>query len=134
MNALSAPALLLARVLLAFMFILSGWGKITGYAGTVGYMESVGVPGILLPGAIVVELIGGLLVLVGYQTRIAALAIAGFTVIAGYLFHYQPADQMQMIGGGEREAGRSSGGTRREPEKPAQFDPRTDGFDDDIPF
>ena len=44
------------------------------------------------------------------------------------------ADQMQMIGGGEREAGRSSGGTRREPEKPAQFDPRTDGFDDDIPF
>lgn len=44
------------------------------------------------------------------------------------------ANEMQMIGGGEREAVRSSEGTRREPEKPAQFDPRTDGFDDDIPF
>lgn len=44
------------------------------------------------------------------------------------------ADEMQMIGGGDREAGRSSGGTPREPEKPAQFDPRTDGFDDDLPF
>ena len=96
-SALNAPVLLAARVLMSVMFIMAGAQKIPGYAGTVGYMESVGVPGILLPGAIVVELIGGLMVLVGFQTRLAALAIAGFTVVAGVLFHFQPEDQMQMI-------------------------------------
>jgi len=90
-------ALLAARVLLALIFIVSGVSKIFGYAGTVGYMEAMGVPGILLPLVILVELVGGLAILVGFQTRIAAIALAGFTLLAGFLFHYNPADQMQTI-------------------------------------
>ncbi|WP_181705951.1 DoxX family protein [Chthonobacter rhizosphaerae] len=104
MTQLTAPALLAARVLLSLIFILSGFQKITGYAGTVGYMEAMGVPGALLPLVILTELGGGLAILVGFQTRIAAILLAGFTVIAGYLFHYVAitgadpmADMMQQI-------------------------------------
>jgi putative oxidoreductase len=85
---LQAPALLAARVLLSLIFILSGLQKITGYSGAAGYMDAMGVPSILLPLAILVEVGGGLALLVGWQTRLAALALAGFSVIAGYLFHY----------------------------------------------
>lgn len=88
MDNIKAPALLAGRILLSILFITSGWGKIAGYAGTAGYMESVGVPSILLPLVILTELGGGLLVLVGYQTRIAAFLLAGFCLLAGYLFHY----------------------------------------------
>ena len=88
---------LLARVLLAHIFILAGISKITGYAGTQGYMESVGVPGMLLPLVILLELGGGLAILVGWKTRLVSYAIAGFTVIAGIIFHSNIADQMQMI-------------------------------------
>ncbi|HUG63404.1 MAG TPA: DoxX family protein [Methylomirabilota bacterium] len=88
MTQIQAPTLLAARVLLSFIFILSGLQKITGYAGTAGYMEMMGVPSILLPLAIVVEVVGGLAILVGWQTRIAAVLLAGFSVVAGYLLHY----------------------------------------------
>lgn len=91
MAQLQAPALLVGRILLSIIFIMSGWGKITGYAGTVGYMEAMGVPGVLLPLAIVVELGGGLAILVGFQTRIASILLAGFCIVAGYLFHYVAA-------------------------------------------
>jgi putative oxidoreductase len=90
-------ALLIGRVLLSIIFILAGVQKITGYAGTVGYMESMGVPGILLPAVIVVEVLGGLAVLIGFQTRIAAILVGGFTIVAALLFHFQPSDQIQMI-------------------------------------
>ena len=86
-----------ARVLLAHIFILAGISKITGYAGTQGYMESVGVPGMLLPLVIILELGGGLAILVGWQTRWMAYALGGFTVIAAFIFHSNLADQMQMI-------------------------------------
>ena len=88
MDSIKAPALLAGRILLSILYITSGWGKITGYAGTAGYMDAMGVPSILLPLVILTELGGGLLVLVGYQTRIAAFLLAGFTLLAGYLFHY----------------------------------------------
>lgn len=88
---------LVARVLLSHIFILAGINKITGYAGTQGYMESMGVPGMLLPLVIILEIAGGLAVLVGWQTRIAAYALAGFTVVAAILFHGNISDQMQMI-------------------------------------
>ena len=94
----AAPYLILiGRVLLSIIFIQSGWGKISGYAGTVEHMEGAGVPGALLPLVILTELGGGLLVVLGLFTRWAALALAGFCVLAGYLFHYQPGDMMQMI-------------------------------------
>ena len=90
-------ATLAGRILLALIFILSGFSKISGYAGTVGYMEKMGVPGALLPLVILTELGGGLCILLGFQTRLVAIAMAGFTLIAGILFHFQPADQGQMV-------------------------------------
>ena len=88
---------LLARLLLAQIFLLAGLGKISGYAGAQGYMESVGVPGTLLPLVILLEIGGSLALLLGFMTRWAALALAGFCVAAALLFHLQPNDQMQMI-------------------------------------
>jgi putative oxidoreductase len=94
----AAPYLkLIGRVLLSIIFIQSGWSKIFGYAGTAAHMDAAGVPGVLLPLVILVELGGGLLVLVGLWTRYAAVALAGFCVLAAWFFHYHPADQMQMI-------------------------------------
>ncbi|MCK4864550.1 MAG: DoxX family protein [Gammaproteobacteria bacterium] len=87
----------IARLLLAHIFILAGMNKIMGYAGTQGYMESMGVPGILLPLVILVEVGAGLAVLVGWQTRWAAYALAGFTVVSAVIFHSNLGDQTQMI-------------------------------------
>lgn len=91
-------ALILAgRVLMSLMFITSGWGKIAGYAATQGYMESVGVPGLLLPLVILLEVGGGLAILLGLGTRWISLALAAFSVVAAILFHNDFADQMQSI-------------------------------------
>ena len=86
-----------ARVLLAHIFILAGVSKITAYAGTQGYMESVGVPGMLLPLVILLELGGGLAILVGWKTKLVSYALAGFSIIAAIIFHSNLAEQMQMI-------------------------------------
>ena len=88
---------LIARILLAHIFVMAGLSKITAYAGTQGYMESVGVPGMLLPLVILAELGGGLAIVLGWQTRWAAYALAGFSVVSAVLFHSNLADQMQMI-------------------------------------
>ncbi|HEX4910825.1 MAG TPA: DoxX family protein [Permianibacter sp.] len=90
---------LASRILLAYIFIMAGIGKLgaEAYAGTQGYMQAMGVPGALLPLVILTELGGGLLLLVGFQARLAAFLLAGFTLISAVIFHYQPADQMQMI-------------------------------------
>ena len=85
------------RILIAAIFILSGFSKITGYAGTQGYMEAMGVPGALLPLVIVTELGGGLLVVLGLWTRLAAFALAGFSLLSALLFHANFGDQVQMI-------------------------------------
>ena len=87
---------LAGRVLLAAMFLLSGIGKISGYAGTQGYMESMGVPGALLPLVIALEILGAVAVIVGLRTRLAAAGLAAFTLAAGLIFH-GGADQMQQI-------------------------------------
>jgi putative oxidoreductase len=97
LSGLAAAAAPIARLLLAAIFVLSGWGKIGAYAGTAAYMESAGVPAALLPLVILVELGGGLALAVGWQARFAALALAGFTLIAAVLFHGNVADQMQQI-------------------------------------
>ena len=88
---------LIARILLSHMFIIAGFGKITGYAGTQGYMEHMGVPGMLLPLVILLELGGGIAILVGWQTRWTSYALAAFTVLAALIFHNKLGDQMQMI-------------------------------------
>jgi len=88
-----------ARILLAQIFILAGLSKMgaEAYAGTQGYMAAMGVPGMLLPLVILLEVGGGLAILIGWQTRYASYALAGFTVIAAIIFHRNLAEQMQMI-------------------------------------
>ena len=88
---------LLARVFLGHIFLLAGINKISGYEGTAGYMEAMGVPGGLLPAVILLEIVGGLAVIVGFKVRLASYALAGFTVVAAVLFHADFGDQMQMI-------------------------------------
>ena len=85
------------RGLLALIFIASGAGKISAYAATQGYMGAMGVPGELLPLVILTEVGGGLALLLGWQARIAALALAGFSLLAAVLFHNNFEDQIQMI-------------------------------------
>lgn len=86
---LQNPLSLLGRVLIALLFVPAGWSKIGGFEGTVGYIASVGLPmpQVAAAVAIVVELVGGLALLFGFGTRIAALALAVFTLVATFFFH-----------------------------------------------
>jgi putative oxidoreductase len=83
----AGPLGLLARAMLAYVFFVEGVGKIAYYTDVVGYMQSNGVDGWLLPLAIVTEIGGSLLVLAGFKTRWAAVALSGFCVLAAVLFH-----------------------------------------------
>ena len=87
---------LLTRLLLAAIFVIAGIGKLTAYDGTAGYMQSMGVPSFLLPLVIALELGGGLALIVGFQTRLAALALAVFSIIAAFIFHHG-SDQTSQI-------------------------------------
>lgn len=88
---------LIGRLLIATVFVLAGWSKISAYAGTQAYMQHAGVPGSLLPLVILLELGGGIAIIVGLYTRPVALLLAGFSIIAGLLFHGGSPDQMQQI-------------------------------------
>jgi putative oxidoreductase len=85
-----------ARALMAFIFIKAGYSKIGGYERTEAYMAAMGVNPSFLPAVIVLELGGGLALLFGWQTRLAAAALAGFCVISGVLFHGD-GEQMNQI-------------------------------------
>ncbi|MEJ2359799.1 MAG: DoxX family protein [Gammaproteobacteria bacterium] len=88
---------LLGRILLAQIYLIAGIGKILGYAGTEAYMAKYGVPGALLPLVILLEVGGGIAVLIGWQTRWACYALAIFSVIAAVIFHHDIANTMQRI-------------------------------------
>ena len=88
---------LAGRVLLATLFLLAGLGKIGAFTATAGYMTSLGVPGALLPAVIATEVLGAIALIVGWQTRITAFLLAGFTLLAALIFHNNFADQVQMI-------------------------------------
>lgn len=90
-------ATLLGRIGLALIFIVSGWSKISDYAGTQQYMDAMGVPSLLLPIVIAAELLGGLAVLSGFATRYAALGLAVFSLASAFLFHTAAGDQNQAI-------------------------------------
>jgi len=79
----------LGRMLLSALFLSSGFAKITGFTATAGWIAAKGLPlpELLLVGAIIVEILGGLAVLLGFRARLGALALAGFTIAAGVLFH-----------------------------------------------
>ncbi len=93
---------LVGRTLLALIFIFAGFHKITGFEGTAGYMASHGLPmpQVLLVATIVIELIGGLMLLIGWQAKLAAAAIFLFLIPATVLFHafwtVNPADAMLL--------------------------------------
>jgi putative oxidoreductase len=95
--ALRGAADLVGRSLLASLFVISGLGKLAAYAGTAGYMESVGVPGALLPLVIALEVLGGLAIIAGYKTRIVASILAVFSIASAVLFHSNLGDQIQQI-------------------------------------
>lgn len=90
------PLLLLARAMLAYIFIVEGFAKIGAFAGVAGYMEAHGVPSLLLPVVIATELGGGLLVLFGFLTRWAAIALAGFCLLTAILFHAGADQAIEM--------------------------------------
>ncbi|MFW1798996.1 DoxX family protein [Acinetobacter nematophilus] len=94
--ALKNTLALIARFLLALIFILAGWGKISAYAATEGYMQAMGVPGGLLPLVILLELGGGLALLLGFQTRLLSVLFAVFCVVTGFIFH-SGADQINQM-------------------------------------
>lgn len=88
---------LVARLFLGQIFLLSGIFKISGYEGTQGYMDAMGVPSMLLPLVIVLEVGGGLAIVAGWQTKLISTALAAFTVVAAVIFHNNFSDQIQMI-------------------------------------
>ncbi|MFN2275092.1 MAG: DoxX family protein, partial [Anaerolineales bacterium] len=92
-STLTAATQVTGRALMSAIFILSGIGKLGAYAATQGYMESKGVPGVLLPAVILLELGGGLAVLLGWQTRISAFLLAGFCLLSALIFHTNFGDQ-----------------------------------------
>lgn len=100
MNTLSRFGPLAGRVLIALIFVMAGFSKIGGFDGTVGYIASKGLPmpEILAVGAIIVELGGGILLIVGWNARLAAAALFVFTAMTALFFHNfwaLPPDQAQ---------------------------------------
>ena len=101
LDSLKNPLSLIGRILLAMLFLPAGISKIAGFAGTIGYIGSAGlpVPQVAAAVAVLVEVGGGLALLAGFGTRIAALALALFTLVATFAFHNYwavPADQAMM--------------------------------------
>jgi len=97
MNTQQNLADLTGRVLISAIFLVAGLNKVTGYAGTQAYMESMGVPGALLPLVIVLEVFGALAIIAGWRTRVVAFLLAGFSVVSALLFHGALGDPTQFI-------------------------------------
>lgn len=88
---------LTARIFLALIFVLSGLDKISNFEAMQGYMSAMGVPTFLLAPTILLEVLGGLAIIIGFKVRIAAAGLAFFCVISALLFHNNLADQTQFI-------------------------------------
>ena len=88
---------LIGRVFISGVFLLSGFSKIGNYDGTVGWMESFGLPGFFLIPAIILEILAPILIIIGYQTKIAAGALSLFCLATAIIFHTDFSDQMQFI-------------------------------------
>jgi len=88
---------LLGRIFISSIFLFSGYNKIFNYGGTVGWMESFGIPGFLLSPAIALEIILPILIIIGYQTQIAATLLLLFSIATALIFHSDFSNQMQII-------------------------------------
>ena len=97
MNQLQAFSALLGRLFLAMIFIQSGLSKMSDYAATQDYMDAMGVSSALLPLVIVLEVVGGIAIVIGFKARLVALAMAGFSLLSALLFHTNFSDETQTI-------------------------------------
>lgn len=89
-------ALLATRLLLAALFLMAGLGKLADVPGFAGYMASGGIPAVLAWPVVLFEILGGLALVLGLLTRPVALALGAFSLVSGVLYHFAPADQLQM--------------------------------------
>ncbi|MFI5446671.1 DoxX family protein [Polaromonas sp. UC242_47] len=101
LDSLKNPLSLIGRLLIALMFLPAGWGKLTAFAGSVGYTASGGVPmpEVATAIALIIEIVGSLALIFGFGTRWAALALALFTLVASFFFHKYwavPAEQVMI--------------------------------------
>ena len=87
---------LIGRILISVLFLLNGIFKISNYDGTIGWMESFGMPGIFLVPAIILEIAGPVLVIIGYKTKLTAGLLSLFCVATAIIFHNDFTDQMQF--------------------------------------
>jgi putative oxidoreductase len=95
MQALNTYGPLVGRIFIGLLFVMAGLGKLGDVAGFTGYLASGGLPAFLAWPSILFEVAVGALLIVGFQTRIVALATAAFCVVAAVLYHFNFADQMQ---------------------------------------
>lgn len=94
----SDTALLIGRILIGALFLIAAYNKMKGYGGSVGYFTRLGLPApsLMTPLAIAFETAAGILLIIGYQTRLAALALAAFCIAAALLAHTNIADSNQF--------------------------------------
>jgi putative oxidoreductase len=92
----AGPIVLLARAMMAYIFVVEGLEKVTSYAGVAAYMREYGVAPALLPLVILTEFGGGLLVLAGFKTRWAAVALAGFCFLTALIFHFASGETIEF--------------------------------------
>ena len=87
---------LCARILISVLFFLNGIFKIMKYDGAVSWMESYGVPGLLIIPAIILEIVGPILIILGYKTKITAAILSVFCLVTAIIFHNDLDNQMQL--------------------------------------
>ena len=88
---------LLGRILISALLLLNGFFKINNYDGTVDWMESFGLPGILIIPAIILEIAGPILIIIGYKIRISAALLSVFCITTAVIFHTDFSNQMQFV-------------------------------------
>ena len=93
-NTLSAP---IGRLMVSFIFLVSGLNKIGNYSNTSGWMEAMGVSSSLLPLVIIIEILAAIAIIIGWKTKIAAFLLAGFCILSGLIFHNDFSNQVEMI-------------------------------------
>ena len=87
---------LIGRILISALFLLNGIFKINNYDGTIGWMESFGMPGVMLIPAIILEIVGPVLIIIGYKTKLTAGLLSLFCITTAFIFHNDFANQMQL--------------------------------------
>ena len=87
----------IGRLFISSVFLFSGYNKIMNFDATVNWMEGFGVPGFLLWPTIILEILLPIFIIIGYQIRISAIALALFSVATGIIFHFDLTNQMQII-------------------------------------